>query len=60
MNTPARSTPGRPATGAYVISAQEISPGWVLLYAGTFALQAVCAAIRGLGAAVCSGPGAAA
>jgi Zn-dependent protease with chaperone function len=31
-----------------VISAQEISPGWVFLYAVTFAIQALCAAIRGL------------
>jgi Zn-dependent protease with chaperone function len=29
-----------------VISAEEIRPGWVLLYAGTFALQAFCASIR--------------
>jgi Zn-dependent protease with chaperone function len=40
--------PARPATSAYVISAREIAPGWVLLYAATFAIQAVCAAIRAL------------
>ena len=41
-------TPARPATSAYVIGAEEIRPGWVLLYATTFALQVICAAIRGL------------
>jgi Zn-dependent protease with chaperone function len=40
-------TPARPATSAYVIGAEEIRPGWVLLYATTFALQVICAAIRG-------------
>ena len=40
MSTPARS--------AYVISAQEIAPGWVLLYAVTFLLQFVCGLIRGI------------
>jgi Zn-dependent protease with chaperone function len=40
--------PAPPATSAYVISAEEISPGWVLLYASTFAIQALCAVIRGL------------
>jgi len=40
--------PTPPATSAYVISAEEINPGWVLLYATTFAIQAVCAAVRGL------------
>lgn len=38
--------PKLPATSAYVISAEEINPGWVLLYATTFAIQAICAAIR--------------
>ena len=41
-------TPARPATSAYVISAEEIKPGWVLLYAVTFALQTIGAAIRAL------------
>jgi Zn-dependent protease with chaperone function len=39
--------PKLPATSAYVISAEEINPGWVVLYASTFAIQAICAAIRG-------------
>jgi len=42
------ATPARPATSAYVISAQEIKPAWVGLYAFTFGLQFVNAAIRGL------------
>jgi Zn-dependent protease with chaperone function len=37
-----------PATSSYVISAEEIKPGWVLLYASTFAIQALCAGIRWL------------
>jgi Zn-dependent protease with chaperone function len=37
---------GRPPTSSYVISAEEIRPGWVLLYASTFALQALCAVVR--------------
>ena len=37
-----------PATSRYVISAEEISPGWVLLYAVTFAIQLVFAGIRWL------------
>ncbi len=41
-------TPARPATSAYVISAEEIRPSWALLYAVTFALQLICGAIRGL------------
>jgi Zn-dependent protease with chaperone function len=36
-----------PATGAYVLSRRELSPGWVLLYAATFALQLLCAGFRG-------------
>jgi Zn-dependent protease with chaperone function len=40
--------PTPPATSSYLITAEEITPGWVLLYAGTFAIQALCAAIRGL------------
>src|SRR5580704_18910822 len=38
---------GTPPTSSFVISSEEISPGWVLLYALTFALQALCAAVRG-------------
>lgn len=38
----------RAATRAYVIDPGEISPGWVALYAVTFALQALCATIRAL------------
>jgi Zn-dependent protease with chaperone function len=38
----------KPSTGTYLISAHEIAPGWVLLYAVTFALQFVVAAIRAL------------
>jgi Zn-dependent protease with chaperone function len=38
----------RPATSAYLISLREVSPAWLVLYAGTFAIQLVCAAIRGL------------
>lgn len=40
MSTPARS--------AYVISPREIAPGWVLLYVVTFAVQFICAFVRGL------------
>jgi Zn-dependent protease with chaperone function len=39
---------GRPATSAYLISLGEVRPGWLGLYAGTFAIQLVFAAIRGL------------
>lgn len=35
-----------PSASDYVISAEEIRPGWVLLYAGTFALQVPSAVIR--------------
>jgi Zn-dependent protease with chaperone function len=41
-------TPARPATRAYVISAQEIRPGWVLLYACTLGLGVIAGALRGL------------
>jgi Zn-dependent protease with chaperone function len=37
-----------PATRRYVISAEEIRPGWALLYACTFALQLLSAFIRWL------------
>jgi hypothetical protein len=37
-----------PRTGEYVISPKELSPGWLMLYAATFALQLPCAAIRAL------------
>jgi Zn-dependent protease with chaperone function len=37
-----------PAASAHVISPKEIKPGWVLLYAVTFAIQLFCASIRGL------------
>jgi Zn-dependent protease with chaperone function len=40
--------PPTPATSAYVITAEDLSPGWVLLYAVTFAIQAVCSFIRAL------------
>jgi Zn-dependent protease with chaperone function len=48
MKGPLSSTSASLAPSAYVISVQEISPGWVLLYAATFAIQVLCAAIRGL------------
>ena len=38
MSTPSRS--------AYVISTQDIAPGWVVLYAVTFALQIVAVFVR--------------
>jgi len=41
-------TPATPAASAYVISAGEIRPGWMALYAVTFAIQALFAAVRGL------------
>jgi Zn-dependent protease with chaperone function len=31
---------------AYVIRPREVAPGWVLLYAATFAIQAFCAPLR--------------
>lgn len=37
---------GRADTRRYVISPAEVRPGWLLLYAGTFALQAFCAGVR--------------
>jgi Zn-dependent protease with chaperone function len=33
-------------TTAYVIRPKEVAPGWVLLYAATFAIQAFCAPLR--------------
>ena len=44
------STPARPATRAYVLRPREIRPGWLLLYAFTFALGIIAAALRALGA----------
>src|SRR2546422_895720 len=41
-------TPARPATRAYVIRAQEIRPGWALLYVCTLGLALFAAALRGL------------
>jgi Zn-dependent protease with chaperone function len=38
------------ARSAYVISAEELAPGWMLLYTVTFALQFVCGLIRGMAA----------
>lgn len=35
-------------TPNYLLRAREITPGWVLLYAVTFAIQAFCASIRAL------------
>ncbi len=35
-----------PSTSEYLIKPNEISPGWVLLYATTFALQLFCASFR--------------
>jgi Zn-dependent protease with chaperone function len=45
---PAWETPGSTGKGAgsYVISAKELSPGWVTLYAITFAIQVFCASVR--------------
>ncbi len=45
---PAPGNPGAepPAAAAYLISPEEVSPGWVMLYAGTFVLQAFCASAR--------------
>jgi Zn-dependent protease with chaperone function len=37
-----------PRTGDYLISKRELAPGWLMLYALTFALQLPCASIRGL------------
>jgi len=39
-----------PARSSYVISAEELAPGWVLLYVVTFALQFVCGLVRGMAA----------
>ena len=38
----------RAGTSRYLIGLQEISPGWVGLYAVTFAIQLLCAAVRGV------------
>jgi hypothetical protein len=38
----------RTGTSRYLIGLQEISPGWVGLYAVTFAIQLLCAAVRGV------------
>jgi Zn-dependent protease with chaperone function len=38
--------PTQPTTTAYMIRAKELAPGWLLLYAMTFALQAFCAPLR--------------
>jgi len=40
-------TPARPATRSYVIRAQEIRPGWVLLYACTAGLGFIAGLLRG-------------
>jgi Zn-dependent protease with chaperone function len=40
--------PTRPSLGAYVLDAPDIRPGWVLAYAGTFALQMLCATVRAI------------
>jgi len=39
---------GTPPAGAYVLSAGDVAPGWMMLYAGTFALAFLCAAVRGV------------
>jgi Zn-dependent protease with chaperone function len=38
------------STTEYLIAAEEIEPGWALLYAVTFALQSLCASVRALAA----------
>jgi Zn-dependent protease with chaperone function len=38
----------RTGTSQYLIGLQEISPGWVGLYAVTLAIQLLCAAVRGV------------
>jgi Zn-dependent protease with chaperone function len=38
----------RTGTSRYLIGLQEISPSWVGLYAVTFAIQLLCAAVRGV------------
>src|ERR1035437_1760958 len=45
---PASSSGAARGTSAYVIRAKEISPGWVTLYAGTFAIQFMCAFVRAM------------
>jgi Zn-dependent protease with chaperone function len=39
---------GAPSAGAYVLSASDVAPGWVMLYAATFALALLCATVRGV------------
>jgi Zn-dependent protease with chaperone function len=39
--------PKRPTASPYLIRAEEITSGWVLLYAVTFALEAFCGLMRG-------------
>jgi Zn-dependent protease with chaperone function len=41
------ATPARPAARAYVIRPEEVRPGWLLLYACTFALAFISAVLRG-------------
>jgi Zn-dependent protease with chaperone function len=43
---PPRTAETAPGAGAYVIRPKELAPSWVMLYAGTFALQLICASIR--------------
>ena len=46
---PADLSPGmKRGTAAYVIGAKDLNPSWVLLYAGTLALQFGCAFIRAM------------
>ncbi len=37
-----------PRTGAYLISKEELAPGWLMLYAITLVLQLPCAFVRGM------------
>jgi Zn-dependent protease with chaperone function len=37
-----------PRTGAYLISKEELAPGWLMLYAITLVLQLPCAVVRGM------------
>jgi len=39
--------PAKSSLGRYLLDAPDIRPGWVLLYAATFALQMLCALARG-------------
>jgi hypothetical protein len=38
----------RGVRATHLIGIEDISPGWVLLYAGTFFVQFVCALVRGM------------